>query len=285
MYSLDKLEFFELLHPSGGEGGKESTPSSVAFKYSTSLSNLPAEIALRVEGAVPRIVKRAYSSGIAIEHMVLYGKLLHGVTGRDILKLRVSTRGYSSVSAPEDVLKSIISDFLREETGFETRVVMRDCSFEVVQKVPPVRLRAQVPGFRSGRVLEIPLHSLDVLAPRLNRAQVEEEVERLLSEAGVTELIGELKDTSRGKDVSLSTVSSTLRDTLSSMRGVSLRDVRLSEGENGYRVFISLSREDRISSETLVSSIREKLKDAERTLKARGIPIKIEKAYAILEGE
>ncbi|NJF25461.1 hypothetical protein [Thermococcus sp. Bubb.Bath] len=230
VYSLEKLEFLELLHPSNGAEKKKSTPSAVVFKYSASLSNLPAEIALRVEGAVPRIVKGAHFSGIAIERMALNGKLLHGVTGRDILRLRVSARGYPSVSAPEDVLKSIISDFLGEETGFETRVIMRDCSFEVVQKVPPVRLRTQVPGFRSGRVLGVPLHSSDVSAPRLNRAQVEKEVERILSEAGVEELLDELKDASSGKDISLGRVSSAIRDALSSMKGVSLKDVRLSEG-------------------------------------------------------
>lgn len=284
IHELDRFEFLDFLAGSASKSGPLGVPNSVSFSYSTRFSGMPPSLSLRVEGSVGRIVKRAYSRGIALESLEISCVLRQGVTGRDILKVTANARGYATVDAPEVHLKRIVSEIISRETGFEVRAVVRG-DFVRVEDLPMMRANVTGIAVGGGEIVEIPLQrdSTGVGRVRLDRNALEREVERILSEAGIGEIAENLRDTKARGEVSLGEAASVVRDSLSSLKGVTTITVNLMPGSDGYKAVLRVKRDRKLSTGTLVSMVSDALKSAQGKIRARGLMVELEKAYLIIE--
>ncbi|ASJ03542.1 hypothetical protein A3L09_09885 [Thermococcus profundus] len=284
LYELDKFEFLDLLNSPSPEPVPPSSPNSVTFSYSTGFSDLPPSAALKIESTVQRIVKRAYSRGIAIESLELSGSLRQGVTGRDILRITAKVSAYTVLESPGDELRRIASEILSRETGFETRVLVRG-EFKRVTKLPSVKVDVSGFTFRGGEIVEISLRGGSQGSERLkvNRSALEMEVERMLKEAGIDKIAENIKSTKSSEGISLRKAASVIRDSLRSLKGLALLDVGLMPGLNGHKVVVRVKKEGKDSTSAITSMVSEALKSSQGRLRALGLPIELEKAYLIIE--
>ncbi|WP_048151866.1 hypothetical protein [Palaeococcus ferrophilus] len=283
IYRIDKWELLDALNgelklPEKVE--KSRSPRVVEFSMSL---DLPPELSLKVENAILDFIKRLAHSNLAVSSISASGRVRQGFTGTNILLLRVSMGGYTTGDVPVEALAREMASSVEREVGFEVRVYIKEASFERVSDLPIVRFTRSFVNFRGGRIIEIPLQRQGKVIPKVDRAKLEAEVERLLKEAGISRELVELTKEG-GERVSVGSIEREVMSELSGIRGVSLNWVKLTKGASGYRVTIGVDRTSRdVTDSELMNVLREALKRAEGRIKALGRGVGFEGAYLVVE--
>ncbi|CAD5244080.1 hypothetical protein [Thermococcus camini] len=273
---LDKFEFLDHLQ----EDESRDTPTVVEFSYSL---EAPSDVYLRLEEALLKAVSRAYKTlGVAVGQAELKASVRYGATGRDILLVRGNVEAFSTGEVEKTNLARVLSEAISRETGFDTRVVIRELSLTRTPGKPVLKVPVARTHVRGGRVLEVPLGGKDTAA--INREKVEAEVERILREAGIGELAGKLKE-GGGKGVSARALEAFLLERLSGTEEVKVNWVRVSPAGNGeFKVAIGASRRSKSRSDVEIAEMTGKsIVAAEREGRARGLAFKVFSAFLVLE--
>ncbi|ASJ12308.1 hypothetical protein [Thermococcus thioreducens] len=281
IFELDKFEFLDYLEQGDKTKNTAQYPKSVEFKC---LIDCPSELKIKLESAVRKAVLKAYKQlDVAVENTQLKASIRYGATGRDILLVSGSLKAYSTKDVEKEELVKILNKVISEETGFYTRVHIRDFELVKTLKKPVFKVSAaSLPHFRGGRVVEIRFAEKKSRIP-LKKSRIEEEVERMLAQSEVDELRKILKTEKRtapdGK------VERIVWDNLSSIKGLRLNWMRvLPDTDGGLSVAIGISRKSRSLSEgQIINLIKSSLKNAEKTWRTRGLPSRISSAMVVFE--
>ncbi len=286
VYSLDKWELLDLLHGSLKlpEVEEPATPRPEEPKVIDLSLNikLPAELLLKAESAILDSLRTLRSRrDIAVESLEANGRLLQGFTGRNILVLSVQLSGYSRGEVqPEDIAEEMASS-LRKSLGFETRVHIKRAAFKTVPQVPLVRFTRNPIRSKGGRIIRLLRGEQQV--PKIDRKKLEREVERLLSEAGVSEEFLSAIKSERG-EINPSIVEKEIIREIPHSRGISVRWVRAVRTGAGYTVTIGIERTSRSFSDDKIAELfRGILKKAEENLRIRGLGGSVEGGYVVVE--
>lgn len=283
LYRIDKWELLDALNgelklPEKVE--KSRSPRVVEFSMRL---DLPPELSLKVENAILDSIKKLVHSNLAVSSISVSGRVRQGFTGTNIILLRVSMRGFTRGEVDVEKVAREIASSVEREVGFETRVYIAEASFERVSELPIVKFTRGFVNFRGGRIIEIPLQRQGKTIPKVDKAKLEAEVEKLLKEAGISRELVELTKES-GERVSVGSIEREIMGELSEVRGVSLNWVKLTKGTSGYRVAIGIARTSRdVSDFELANLFKEVLRRVEGEIKALGGGTGFEGAYLVIE--
>ncbi|NJE61022.1 hypothetical protein [Thermococcus sp. 21S7] len=277
---LGKFEFLDYLQ---GEEPKDA-PTAVEFSYSL---DAPSDIYLRLEEALPRAVSKAYRAlGVAVGKAELEASRRYGATGRYILLVKANIEAFSTDKAEKTELARFLSEAISRETGFDTRVVIREFNLTRTSRKPVLKVSAPWTHahVRGGRVLKVPLGGKETSA--INREKVEAEVEKILREADIGGLAEKLKE-GGGKEISARMLEAFLLERISEVEKVKVNWIRVPTGEGGkFKVIIGASRKSRSWSDTEIAEmIGRSIAAAEREGRVKGLAFKVSSAFLVLEDD